>query len=238
MRPFCRVLVGSLQPLSKTPDVFDWSEMLKTLVVLVFGSVGSAAFGYFTGLFSGVTGALLFAALLLVISVFATAMRLAASIEGAPRLDVQSVLEGFHDYCLEVTNRGRAAEFQAQVEIRSGGDCLNGIPPSRYVPYWEIANSPAVRLLQAHTDRLLIATRELAGGIALASFKVHFFDQRGRHVNYMATHSWGLMNDGTDDADMVLRITISSEPPMERPYVHDWRLKGRAKDHLCDLGPV
>lgn len=144
------------------------------------------------------------------------------------------VREQRDDFDIEVVNKGEGAEFEAQVEILSGGSFVLSLP-HYYSAYWEKTKNDKTELKKGQKDWLKIARLDISiGKIPIMKFRLHYYEivyfenSAFPRVVSLDSTSWIPGSTQVVKPCISLKITISSKPSMiHGAFVRTYKLSDK-----------
>jgi hypothetical protein len=159
---------------------------------------------------------------------------------------------------LIVENVGAPAEFEAQIQVLEGQETWfpRGLSPTMsnpYRPIWNGTNSCVSNLKMGFKDRIHIGIRQYLSSsgqivaelapdkfyynILLGYYDISFTAQTRKRslpfdsdLSHCLSRRWNVGEVPFEN--LRIRLTLSSNPPMNRNFVHDYYISGT--DLLCD----
>ncbi len=134
-------------------------------------------------------------------------------------------------FLLKVFNKGTKGVLKANVRILTGKDeIMVTSSVERYDLYWEKSKRDLITLMNSEEGTLKIATC-IASDDGLAHYLLHYYEGDNREMYESClvhrTVDWDIKNREYALQPIRLRITITSDPMMEKTFTKDYILSGK-----------
>jgi len=174
--------------------------------------------------------AFLWFAVLITIQLLARDRRIKQLENAKPSIIVVTEVHSGH-CCLRVQNVGERAEFSAHVEVINGQGSLLSLP-TEYSACWEDTKTDNANLKKGEAARLDIATLETTPyAFGLMNWRLYYYafteqDAIGYIGGIKAAQStsWVAGKKDTPTPDIMLRISITSDPSMKDGFDKTYQL--------------